>query len=59
MTIEEFIEQHNGFPTYEETWNAGQAAERERIKEIIGQVACQGNHNEWFDCCDAILDRIE
>ena len=40
-------------------WSAGQLAERERIKKIIEQVGVQGNHNEWFDCCDVILERIE
>lgn len=59
MTIEEFMEQHNGFPTYEETWKAAQAAERERIKKIIAGVGWQGNHDKWFDAVDAILDRIE
>ena len=43
----------------EHAWNAGQAAERERIKEIINQVGVQANHNEWFDCCVTILKRIE
>ncbi len=39
MTLEEFMEQHNGFPTYEETWKAGQAAERERIKCRVKEAA--------------------
>ena len=33
--------------------------ERERIKEIVAEVAWQGNHDKWFDCADAIADRIE
>lgn len=40
-------------------YERGQAAERERIKEIVDEVAWQGNHDKWFDCADAIADRIE
>ena len=38
MTIEEFIEQHVGFPTYEETWKAGQDAERDRLQPVIDSL---------------------
>lgn len=40
-------------------WKAAQAAERERIKQIIDEVGRQGNHDKWFDCADAIVERIE
>lgn len=40
-------------------WKAAQAAERERIKQIVDEVAWQGNHDKWFDCADAIVERIE
>ena len=42
----------------EEAWHAAQAAERERILQIVDQVGIQGNHNAWFDCCDTIVERI-
>jgi len=38
MTLEKFIEQHIGFPTYEETWKAAQAAERERLQPVIDSL---------------------
>lgn len=40
-------------------WMAGQKAEQERIKQIIDEVGRQGNHDKWFDCADAIVERIE
>ena len=40
-------------------YERGQAAERERIKQIIDDVGRQGNHDKWFDCADAIAGRIE
>ena len=39
MTLEKFIEQHVGFPTYEETWKAAQVAERERIRSRVKAAA--------------------
>ena len=39
-------------------WTAGQKAERERIKRIVDEVGVQGNHDEWFDCCDTLRERI-
>jgi hypothetical protein len=44
-------------------WTAGQREERERererIKQIIAEVGRQGNHDKWFDCADAIVERIK
>ena len=40
-------------------YERGQQAERERIKQIVDEVAWQGNHDKWFDCADAIVERIE
>jgi len=45
--------------TAKHAWNAGQAAERERITRIVDEVGVQGNHDKWFDCADAIAERIE
>ena len=41
-----------------DAWELGQAAERERIKQIIEEVWRQGNHDKWFDCANTILDRF-
>lgn len=48
----------HGVITAREAWKAAQKAERERIKKIVEQVGVQGNHDEWFDCCDTIIERI-
>lgn len=42
-----------------QAYQAAQEAERERILKIVEQVGIQGNHNEWFDCCDTIVERIK
>lgn len=42
-----------------DAYRQGQHAERERIRDIIKAVGVQGNHNEWFDCVDTILERID
>lgn len=62
----EWPDDHREYVTYTSTilfaramYERGQAAERERIKEIVAEVAWQGNHDKWFDCADAIVDRIE
>jgi len=33
--------------------------ERKRIKRIVEEVAWQGDHDKWFDCVDALVERIE
>jgi hypothetical protein len=40
-------------------YQLGQKAERERIKQIIEEVSWQGDHDKWFDCVDALVERIE
>lgn len=40
-------------------WIAGQKAERERIKQIVDEIGRKGNHDKWFDCADAIAERVE
>lgn len=40
-------------------WTASQQAERERIRDIIKAVGVQGEHDKWFDACDAIMERID
>jgi hypothetical protein len=40
-------------------WDAAKQAERARIKQIVDEVGRQGNHDTWFDCADAIAERIE
>lgn len=47
-----------GYLLFKKTWNAAQIAERDRIKNIVEQVGVQGNHDEWFDCCDTIIEGI-
>jgi hypothetical protein len=42
-----------------EMYQLGQKAERERIKQIIEEVSWQGDHDKWFDCVDALVERIE
>ncbi len=61
MTFEEYWgeDPDPGKITAKHAWNAGQAAERERITRIVDEVGVQGNHDEWFDCADAIAGRIE
>lgn len=66
MTFEEFWVDagwHIDFidlkPVIQEVWEAAQKAERERIKQIIDAVGVQGNHDEWFNCCDTIMERID
>lgn len=61
MTFEEYWgeDPDPGKITAKHAWNAGQAAERERIKRIVDEVGVQGNHDEWFDCCDTIRERLK
>jgi hypothetical protein len=61
MTFEEYWgeDRNPGKITAKHAWNAGQAAERERIKRIVDEVGVQGNHDEWFDCCDTIMERLK
>lgn len=41
------------------SFEKGKQVERERIRDIIKAVGVQGNHSEWFDCVDTILERID
>jgi hypothetical protein len=61
VTFEEWWETKGcgGYYDAQAAWQAAQQAERERILKIVEQVGIQGNHNEWFDCCDTIVERIE
>lgn len=61
MTFEEYWgeDPDPGKITAKHAWNAGQAAERERITRIVDEVGVQGNHDEWFDCCDTIRERLK
>ena len=66
MTFEEWWKDNAPTPTtFDEelrfmlAWITAQQAERERILKIVEQVGIQGNHNEWFDCCDTIVERIK
>lgn len=34
-------------------------AERKRIKQIVEEVSWKGDHDKWFDCVDAIMERLE
>lgn len=43
----------------ENAWIAAQQAERERILEIIKAVSVRGNHDQWFDACDRIMEAID
>lgn len=60
MTFEDWWgdDPKHGVITAREAWRAARKAERERIKKIVDEVGRQGNHNEWFDCCDTIMKRI-
>ena len=40
-------------------FQAAQQSERERITRIVDEVGVQGNHDEWFDCCDTIRERLK
>ena len=42
-----------------EVWQAAQHAERERIKKIVEAVGVQGEHDQWFDACDTIMEKID
>jgi hypothetical protein len=33
--------------------------ERKRIKQIVDEVSWKGDHDKWFDCLDALVERIE
>lgn len=63
MTFEEWAAttgmSHCEYSYAKHAWQAAQEAERERILKIVEQVGIQGNHNEWFDCCDTIVERIK
>lgn len=60
--VDEWWEKQTMWPSESNTakaaWQAAQEAERERILKIVEQVGIQGNHNEWFDCCDTIVEKI-
>lgn len=43
----------------DDAYEKGVQAERERICDIIKAVGMQGNHNELFECCETILERID
>lgn len=40
-------------------WTAAQQAERARIRDIIKAVGVQGEHDKWFECADAIMEKID
>lgn len=60
MTFEDYWgdEPRHGVITAREAWNAGQKAERERIKRIVQEVNTQVDHNIWASCVNEILERI-
>lgn len=35
-----------------------QQQERNKIIELINRISLQGNSDQWFDCCDAIIKAI-
>jgi predicted oxidoreductase len=58
--FEEWISRNSGrFVSPPEVWTAAQQAERERIRDIIKAVGVQGEHDKWFDACDAIMEKID
>ena len=61
MTFDEYWgeDPDPGKITAKHAWTAGQKAERERITRIVDEVGVQGNHDEWFDCCDTIRERLK
>lgn len=63
MTFEEWLEKSKicpcGYEAVRCAWEAAKESERERIKKIVEQVGVQGNHDQWFDCCDTIVERIK
>jgi len=70
MTFDDVKDEIHGLPTRtltshelemfaERVWQAAQEAERKKILEIVKKVGIKGNHNEWFDCCDTIVERIK
>ena len=42
-----------------DAYEKGQQTERERIKEIIKAIGVQGEHDQWFDACDKIMEAID
>lgn len=63
MTLEDWVIKYYGYreainPAQEACWAVAQKAERERIKHIVEHIGLQGNHDEWFNCCDMIRERI-
>lgn len=57
IAVKDYTDEISG--AYAGGYNAGQQAERERVKEIIQAIGVQGEHDQWFDACDTIMQAID